>query len=201
MSPLFVTLEGLDATGKSTLATGLSRALDGVLLCTPGDALRSIRGAVDRALQPSSKATQIFYAATVALAGETIHRLLGEGRTVIVDRYWLTTLAYARVAGPAYGLEEIARDLPHPDCTLLVTLDEAERQRRLLARGATPADRLTLLPGRAQALMAAYRQLASHPLAGNLVELDITARTPSEAVEDALACLSAPPRQRSLFIA
>jgi dTMP kinase len=201
VSPRFIAVEGLDATGKSTLAAGLARALDGALLRTPGGALRSVRGAVDRALAPSPKASQLFYAAAVALAGEAIHQLLGEGTTVVVDRYWLTTLAYARVAGPSYGLEEIARDLPRPDCTLLVTLNEAERRRRLLVRGATRADRLTLLPGRAEALLSAYRQLESHPLAGNLVELDITAYTPHEAVEAALVRLTAPPRQRSLFVA
>lgn len=157
MTGAFVVVEGLDGTGKSTLAANLARELGGVLMATPGTAFRELREPVLEALGPDPMARALFYAGTVVSQGRHARRLADEGAVVVMDRYWLSTLVYARARGVA-GLEALERLLPEPDATLLVTLDEVERIDRLFRRGDfTSADRETLDPPFRDCVLRGYR--------------------------------------------
>jgi transcription elongation GreA/GreB family factor len=74
--PRVIALEGMDGTGKSTLARALCDTLDACLLRTPPEALAPARPDIDAALAPSAVATQLFYGATVVLASDRARRLL-----------------------------------------------------------------------------------------------------------------------------
>lgn len=108
------------------------------------------------------------------------------GATVVMDRYWLSTISYARARGAALDLAAIERVVPPPDVTVLVTLDEDERQRRLRQRGCTEADRETLVE--------AFRSRVLHEMRSGdrweplrpAVTVDVTGAGPVEAVERVL---------------
>lgn len=186
----FIVVEGLDGTGKSTLAVGLARRLSAEPLRTPGAALSTARAAIDEAYLAIPVAAQLFYASTVVAAGAEAIALLCAGLDVICDRYWLSTWVYARERGAYVDLDTIEATLPAADITLLCESDEAVRVERLRRRGMSTADRQTLDPGRSERLRQLYRQGLKRPVAGRAVILDLTHASPDGAVDAALRALA-----------
>ena len=150
-----ITIEGIDGTGKSTLAIELARALGtrgiGVqLLREPGGvrAAERIRELVsDPELQIGARAEALLYAAARAqLVEEALHPLLAEGTWVLLDRFVDSSLAYQgggrRLGIDAVGeINEFAIQGLRPDRTLLLMLDPEIGRARAPARGGPP-DRL-----------------------------------------------------------
>jgi dTMP kinase len=128
---LFVTIEGIDRSGKSTQARRLAEALgDEALIVrepggTPaGERIRDLLKdpAVD--LDPRAEAL-LFAAARAELVASVIRPALEAGKVVISDRYLDSSLAYQ---GHARGLgeAEIARINAwalEPDMTVLLRID------------------------------------------------------------------------------
>lgn len=179
-TPLYVVCEGLDGTGKSTAAKGLAKALGAVLLRTPPDALEAVRPTIDACYAEDGLASQLFYASSVVHVSNEVRRLLAEGRSVVVDRYWLSTRVYDALRPGAADLSLLESRLVPAHATILFETEEGERQRRLLARGATAADLRTLTCG--WTLVRRYRETLAHPIAGRSLVLDTTSRTPEECV-------------------
>jgi dTMP kinase len=107
-----IAVEGIDGAGKTTLAEGIARALpEVVVLREPGGAVVSerIRELVaDPALEVDPRAEALLYAAARAqLVGEKLAPLLEVGRTVVLDRYVDSSLAY-QGAGRGLGVEAVA---------------------------------------------------------------------------------------------
>jgi dTMP kinase len=144
-----ITIEGVDGAGKTTLATGLERALAeaGVevrLLREPGgvQASEAVRALVkDPALRIGARTEALLYAAARAqLVEEALEPALAAGEWVLLDRFVDSSLAY-QGAGRELGIEAV-RELNlfatgglTPDRTLLLTLDPASAQARADARG------------------------------------------------------------------
>lgn len=184
-----IAVEGLDGTGKTTLSRGLAEALDAVWTTTPPPGLRAVRDVLDAACARHPVAAQLFYASAVVAAAEQALDHLVAGRDVVFDRYWLTTCVYAEARGRLVRLPQVERLLPPADVTILVELDEPERIRRLLARGASDHDRDTLDPRRAAAIGRAYRMALRRPIAGIGVVLDVTGLGVPQAVRAAARCI------------
>ncbi|XP_031703815.1 UMP-CMP kinase 2, mitochondrial [Anarrhichthys ocellatus] len=136
-----IVIEGLDATGKTTLTESLRDALGTSLLWSPPQCLSPMRARFDREPPLIRRA---FYALGNYITAEQIGQE-GMKRPVIVDRFWHSTAAYAiatAVSGqvcnlPAEG-SEVYRwpsDLLQPSLVVLLTLDQEERKRRLGNRG------------------------------------------------------------------
>lgn len=141
-----ITIEGLDGAGKTTVAAGLARALGDVeLLREPGgvETSEQIRGLVtDPALRVGARTEALLYAAARAqLVEEALRPLLDSGRTVVLDRFLDSSLAYqgggrelgvdAVRAINAFGVAGLV-----PDRTLLLRLPVAvgrDRQNLRLA--------------------------------------------------------------------
>jgi dTMP kinase len=107
-----IAVEGIDGAGKTTLAAGLAAALpEVVVLREPGGAVLSerIRALVaDPALEVDPRAEALLFAAARAqLVAERLAPLLDAGRTVVLDRYVDSSLAY-QGAGRELGVAEIA---------------------------------------------------------------------------------------------
>jgi dTMP kinase len=150
-----ITIEGLDGTGKTTLAEALVDALRGdggdvLLLREPGGVELSerIRALVkDPALEVGPRAEALLYAAARAqLVAERVEPALAAGTWVLLDRFVDSSLAYQGV-GRGLGIEEV-RDINlfatgglRPDRTLLLRADAATRAARQAVRGEAP-DRL-----------------------------------------------------------
>src|SRR4051794_10187338 len=101
-----ITIEGIDGAGKSTLAAALAARLpDAVLLREPGgvalaERLREV--VKDPALRVGAAAEALIYAAARAqLVQEAVRPELARGRTVLLDRFVDSSLAYQ---GAARGL-------------------------------------------------------------------------------------------------
>ncbi|XP_039993692.1 UMP-CMP kinase 2, mitochondrial [Xiphias gladius] len=139
-SPVIV-IEGLDATGKTTLTQSLRDALRAVLLQSPPQCMSPWRARFDREPPLIRRA---FYALGNYFTAETIAQQSME-TPVIIDRFWHSTAAYAiatAVSGPLCNLpdegSEVYRwpsDLLQPSLVVLLTLHPEERKKRLRNRG------------------------------------------------------------------
>lgn len=179
---LFVVLEALDGVGKTTLARDLAQRVGGVSMDTPGPELRVVSPAVLAGLGADQDARCLFYAASVLALGRRARGLADAGTVVVMDRYWLSTVSYARTRGASVALDAVERSVPEPDITVLLTLDEDERQRRLHSRGFTAADRETLSPRFRAPVLQEMMSDARLPALRPTVTVDLTDADPEHAV-------------------
>jgi dTMP kinase len=131
---LFVSLEGIDGSGKSTQAQLLVDALgpETVAIREPGgtDAAERIRELLADpavALEPLAE-LMLFCAARADLTERVIRPALEDGRTVVSDRFSDSSVAYQGAArglgvGEVISLCDAATDGLWPDLTLLLRVD------------------------------------------------------------------------------
>lgn len=179
----FIVLEGLDATGKTTVARALAERLGGRALDTPGEAIRSVRPTVHEGLGEDQDSRVLFYLATVLAQGGRARRLTAGGVPVVMDRYWLSSVGYGAARGARVDVTLLAKSVPSPDLTVVLTLDEAERQRRLAARGCTAEDAETLDPAFRETVLQTIRSDRQPEHLRPTLELDVTGKTVKEVVE------------------
>nr|ABP63530.1 thymidylate kinase [Salmo salar] len=136
-----IVIEGLDATGKSTLTESLTEALGATLLKSPPQCLSPWRARFDTEPPLIRRA---FYALGNYLTAGQIGQEARQA-PVIVDRYWHSTAAYAiatAVGGKLGNLPQAGSevygwpgDLLRPSLVLMLSLSSQERMRRLQVRG------------------------------------------------------------------
>ena len=167
MSGLFLTIEGLDGSGKSTLVQSLAPLLPGEVLCLrePGGTIFAdqvgsfVRGGGDiksppttpRALRLFSNWQDegssldpegellIFNAARADLVDQVIAPALIEGKTVLLDRFTDSTIAYQGYGRglPLDHVIDLCRDASGglvPDYTFYLEVSPEERLLRLGTR-------------------------------------------------------------------
>lgn len=134
---MFITLEGVDGSGKTTQSELLVEALGSttVRIREPGgtDAAERIRWLLadpDTPLDPMAELL-LFCAARADLVGQVIRPALDMGKTVVCDRFVDSTIAYQGVARGlgivrVRDLNEAATDGLVPDLTLLLRVDPAK---------------------------------------------------------------------------
>lgn len=135
----FITLEGGEGTGKSTLARGLAEALRGdgreiVVTREPGgapgaDAIRALLVQGDAGRWSATEEALLFAAARLNHLTHTIKPALSRGAWVVCDRYYDSTRAYQVAAGGLApdALETLNAliEAPEPDLTLVLDIDPA----------------------------------------------------------------------------
>lgn len=147
-----ITIEGLDGSGKTTLADGLEaelgrRGLAVLRLREPGgvevsERIRDLVADPGLRVHPRTEAL-LFAAARAQLCAEVLIPALDDGRWVLLDRFVDSSLAY-QGGGRELGLEAVGRinELAtlgcRPDRTLLLRVDRATGRRRLEDRGGVP---------------------------------------------------------------
>jgi dTMP kinase len=131
---LFISLEGVDGSGKSTQARLLVEALgeETVAIREPGgtqaaERIRELLADPGVELEPLAE-LMLFCAARADLTERVIRPALEAGRDVVADRFSDSSVAYQGAArglgvGEVIGLCDTATDGLWPDLTLLLRLD------------------------------------------------------------------------------
>ena len=146
----FVVIEGIDGTGKSTLAAALAESLrreghDVLMTFEPtrgpfGRRIRELAMHGRDEVTPEAE-TELFIADRREHLENEILPALARGQVVIVDRYYYSTMAYqgARGVDPA-KIEALHRAFaPEPDLLVLLDLPVPDALHRITAkRGSTP---------------------------------------------------------------
>lgn len=139
---LFIVLEGIDGSGKTTLRDGICNSLksngfDAIPTAEPtnesiGRFLRD--GGTDNQL-----AEALLFVADRACHTDDIKEKLEKGISVVCDRYYASTLAYqsAGSGGPDYDLLVTLNELAtiEPDVTFLLDIDPEKGMSRVDDRG------------------------------------------------------------------
>ena len=172
MSGRFISLEGVDGSGKSTQASMLADALrdrghEVVAVREPGgtplgEAIRDVVLGPD-AMSPWAEAL-LFAAARAQLVADVIRPALEGGQWVVADRFLDSSLAYQGTAR-GLGIERVAQvNAPAiedcmPDLTIIIDIDPASAADRRAGRGSV--DRIED-EGEAlqEAVAAGYREVA-----------------------------------------
>jgi thymidylate kinase len=108
---MFIVIEGLDGTGKSTTANALAKKLGGIGLNTPLDKFKDVRPKLED-IKELTKASVVF------------------------DRYWLSTQVYHswRTEGIHFKLPKVEGMLLKPDLSVYLELSLEVRIKRLGGR-------------------------------------------------------------------
>jgi dTMP kinase len=131
---LFISLEGIDGSGKTTQGRMLAQALgeDAIYVREPGgtpagEKLRAVLMDAETPLAPEAELL-VFLAARAELVASVIEPALAEGKTVVCDRFSDSTIAY-QGAARGLGVERV-RELCDfatggrwPDLTLYLRVD------------------------------------------------------------------------------
>ncbi|WP_102402217.1 dTMP kinase [Vibrio cyclitrophicus] len=130
---MFIVIEGLDGSGKSTVSKHLAEKLNAKLLTTPGAGFKEVRKQLDTVFEHNPKARQLFYMATVLNVASEAQRFIDSGQNVVVDRYWLSTQVYHHWMsnGQCYTLDEVESELLAPELTVYLDLPVDERIARI----------------------------------------------------------------------
>ena len=172
----FIALEGLDGIGKTTLAKGIAEKIKGQYMNTPGDDFSDIRSIAMKAFGDDQLGRALFYASTVSAQGNKALFAVKNGYTVVMDRYWPSTIAYAKARGVKADLDVLTPQIIPPDLVLLITLDENVRRNRLINRSMTPEDQETLCPDFIRRVMFELINRCH-------IEVDITGLDEHQAIE------------------
>ena len=172
---MFISLEGIDGSGKTTQARRLAEALGpGTVFVrepggtAPGERMRELLK--DRALELDPLAELLlFCAARAQLVAEVINPAREAGRDVVCDRFSDSTIAYQGVArglgaDKVESLCDIATRGVWPDLTLFLRLQPEVAAERIAAEGRA-ADRFEEEGLKLQKRVAeAYEEVAArHP--------------------------------------
>jgi dTMP kinase len=164
---LFISLEGIDGSGKSTQAGLLAEALgeDTLLIREPGgtgaaERIRELLADPALELDPFAELL-LFLAARADLVAQVIRPALEQGRDVVSDRFADSSVAYQGAArglgvGEVISLSDAATDGLWPDLTLLLRMDPEEAQGRAGGEDRFESEGLELQ----RAVAQAYEEIA-----------------------------------------
>lgn len=197
---ILIAIEGIDGSGKTTLLKTLENYLqkNGISVFalpsggfSPTDVEAKLRAIVVTEDSNVSKETEalIYVAGLAQKVGQYVEPALNEYKVVIVDRFILSALVFARYM---HGLDgalaneflQFASKGLKPDFTFLCDIDENIAYSRMLNRGAPLTKREKKGASTMQTLRNGFLQLISETTA-NYTIID-TALTPIEELENSI---------------
>ena len=130
---MFITVEGVDGVGKSTISRKLADLVAGVRICTPSERFSDSRRFIERDKSREDKFN--FYTECIIRQQDEISRLL-ENSSVVCDRYIHSTFAYQwslDVELPE-RINDYFKEIRVPDFSFLLIADDVVCRQRVLDR-------------------------------------------------------------------
>ena len=187
---VFVVFEGLDGAGKSTAARITAEKMNARYLTTPSPVVRGYRDEIISSFAGSQEACQLFYLSTVFAASQEVERHLARGNSVVLDRYFLSTQAYAAFRGATLDLDVLGELLVPADLTVFLEAPLAIRRDRVAVRGESPADRETLSRQADICLKEAHLSRSTNSVIGRFLRIDTGMKCPDEVAKDVRSFIS-----------
>lgn len=123
---LFISIDGLSGSGKTTMTFHLANKFGGLYMKSPPRPLDIIRTEVDNAMDPTARV--LYYLSGIVQQGKDIEQELLH-RSVVIDKYIYTTLAYARSIDIPAVVPPFIKLLKPDFSFYMVTSDELRMQR------------------------------------------------------------------------
>lgn len=174
---LFIVLEGLSGSGKTTVSHLLAEELNGSYYSTPSGDFSKIREMIYST--NNLKFLFYFYLASIMFASEEIKKILAT-KTIVCDRYIYTTLCYYRALGLKESINLEKMPILLPDYTFLLVCNQNIQEARLDVRGRTDHDKKERKY--IKKILKEYRKY-------NLIEIDTSDFSPSQIVEKIISYL------------
>jgi thymidylate kinase len=132
MKNIFVCIDGVDLTGKTTNAELLAKKIGGVYFKTPSQQFEEMRKIFNAG---DETAKYLFYLATICQASKDIAKLLITSN-VVVDRYLYSTICYHAFSGVNVGIVKLD-EIPiiKPDFSVCLIVRNKEWTERAKLRG------------------------------------------------------------------
>lgn len=173
IAPVFIVFEGLDGVGKTSCAKVVAELLDAHFMSTPTAKIREYRDLIIESFKGNQEAAQLFYLSTVVAASDEAKSELAKGRSVVLDRYYLSTQVYADFRGSKLDLDlTMANILLPADWTVFLEASLKVRKSRVLKRGCSAADNETLSDQSNDLLLNGYSRRMHLPVVGKYIRID-----------------------------
>lgn len=142
MSGVFIVIEGVDGSGKTTLARVLAEviAASGLPTCSTAEPSTGPVGALIRRFlrREVDLAPDVVARLFAADRADHVHRVIGpavaRGDVVVCDRYVTSSLVYHDEVSPVF-VTRLNEDFPAPDLELFLDVAPEVAEARLRARG------------------------------------------------------------------
>lgn len=128
---IFITIEGVDGVGKTTVSKLLTEEMNATYYKSPGDVFLNFKTKVESPLNIFGRYS--FYRLAVQSDSEKIKKNL-ESCTVVSDRYIASTFVYHSVMDP--DIKKIHNEIGilKPDFSFLLVASSKVRDQRILSR-------------------------------------------------------------------
>ena len=136
---VFIVFEGMDGVGKTTVSKAVAKKLSATHMTTPPKEFSDIRGIIDREYKNNGLAAHLFYASTVINASQLVKEKLEQQKSVVLDRYVMSTMAYDKAFRDSgisdnFWMDYIFNNLFIPDIVFYIHAPAELREKRMYKR-------------------------------------------------------------------
>lgn len=134
----FIVIEGADGAGTTTQAEKLAEELDAYYTCEPSDSKpgEKVEEMISSGDHSAESIALMFAADRMIHLEEEVIPKLEEGKTVVCDRYYHSSLVYQPALGAEYEwVKELNRDAVTPDLTVILDISADTGMSRMESRG------------------------------------------------------------------
>lgn len=132
---IFIAIEGLDGVGKTTACRLVSQKLGFENGERFGSEISDLIKNLSRQGPIDKNVLHLIYATKLQLVGNKLTQMMQEGKSAVVDRYWLSNKYYPDALYTDFKLATANVDVPKPDITFVLTASEEKRLERMGSKG------------------------------------------------------------------